>query len=132
MDFAVLGLLKRYTQNSLFLTSLVGGKRDGGGLLRFRVVFGHPIHGPDVEGVVSVSLQLVDRDPSAIQAESLRRVAYTVATWHAPCRRPCASLTHHAVGEVAAATGGQRRSPFQQHRRLIHAGDQMLWSRGGT
>lgn len=57
--------------HSLCLTSLVGGKRDGGGLLGFRVVFGHPVHGPDVEGVVSVSLQLVDRDPCAVQAESL-------------------------------------------------------------
>lgn len=113
------------------LTRLVSGNRHRHCLFRSRTLLGDPIDGPDLKGVVGVSLQVVYGHPGGAKAQLLRGKMDAVATGLTALAVRAAPLAYDVISKVLPATGGRWSRPLQVHRGLVHIGNKVLRSRWG-
>lgn len=113
------------------LTCLVGGYSHRDRLFRSRTLLGDPIDGPDLEGVVGMSLQVIYGHAGGAQTQLLGGKMDAVATGLTALAVRVAALAYDVIRQVLSAAAGRRSRPLQIHRSLVHVGDQVLRRRRG-
>lgn len=110
---------------------MVGGYSHRDRLFRSRTLLGDPIDGPDLEGVVGMSLQVIYGHACGAQTQLLGGKMDAVAAGLTALAVRVAALAYDVIRQVLSAAAGRRSRPLQIHRSLVHVGDQVLRRRRG-